>query len=304
MIYLYGLLSFILCVSFACGAGAEADAVEAPVRQVTSETPAPDSTTRRLFAGVMEMARARALHERPLGEVMQAVGLHFAGTPYVAGTLDEPAEETLVVDLGGYDCVTFVETALALARGIVQDDYTYATFLDHLRSQRYRGGRLDGYGSRLHYFSEWIADNEARGAVENLTRALGGERLDKRLTFMSAHRDSYPRLAASDSLYERLRAVEADLADLELYVIPQARIRAVYDQLQAGDIVATATPIEGLDVTHTGLVYAGADGRKGLLHASTSGGVKVSPDLQTYVENNRSQLGIVVARPVDLRQHP
>ena len=93
-------------------------------------------------------------------------------------------------------------------------------------------------------------------------------------------------------------------ADLEHYTIAQDRIRAVYDRLRPGDIIATSTHIEGLDVTHTGLVYAHGGGGIGFLHASTSGGVKVSPDLQDYIQNNKVQIGIVVARPVDPRKRP
>ncbi|QXD16689.1 DUF1460 domain-containing protein [Rhodocaloribacter litoris] len=258
----------------------------------------PDSATARRFREVMAFARRERLHERPLGEVMQAVGLQFAGAPYVAGLLDEPPEETLVVTLSGFDCVLLVETVLALARGIAVQDYTYEGFTRRLEEQRYRGGRMDGYCSRLHYFTEWIADNERRGLVKDLTRALGGTRLEKRLNFMSTHRESYPRLVQNDSLFEGIREMEHRLAGHVIHYIPQHRIRTVYDRLQAGDIIATATSIEGLDVSHTGLVYDAGDGKKGFLHASTTGGVKVSPDLQAYVENNKIQIGIVVARPI------
>jgi hypothetical protein len=156
---------------------------------------------------------------------------------------------------------------------------------------------LDGYCSRLHYFSDWIADNEARGHIENITEAIGGERLDKQLNFMSEHRQSYPRLAANDSLFQEIKAVEASIRDRPLFYIPQDRIREAYPELQAGDILALATDIVGLDVAHTGLAYRFPDGRIGLLHASTTKGVTVSPDLQGYVENNKRQIGILVARP-------
>ena len=91
--------------------------------------------------------------------------------------------------------------------------------------------------------------------------------------------------------------MEATLDGLSLLYIPQDRIREAYDQLQAGDIIATATSVAGLDVSHTGLVHRDGDD-VGFLHASTSGGVMVSPDLQDYVENIDIQIGIVVARPL------
>ena len=79
--------------------------------------------------------------------------------------------------------------------------------------------------------------------------------------------------------------------------MPQDSIRGVYDQLRSGDVVALVSPVDGLNVAHTGLVYAGDDGGRGLLHASLDGGVVVSPDLQRYVQKIDGQIGMVVARP-------
>lgn len=303
LLSLAGLVVLLMGYQIAMPSAARETALEAASARLV-DTPDPDSTTKRLFNNLMAYAQAERLHERPFGEIMQAVGMHFLRTPYVEGLLDKPRKETLVVDLTGFDCVLFVEAVLGLARGIAAEDYSYETFAQHIRNQRYRDGAMNGYCSRLHYFSEWIADNEARGTVRNITQDLGGERLDKRLTFMSEHRGSYPRMATNDSLFQGIKAMERELRDLQIYHIPQARIHTAYDRLRPGDIIATSTHIKGLDVTHTGLVYADEDGGVGFLHASTSGGVKVSPDLQGYVQNNKVQIGIVVARPVDPRARP
>ncbi len=91
--------------------------------------------------------------------------------------------------------------------------------------------------------------------------------------------------------------MEERLRGSELFYVPQDEIAEKYGRLKAGDIIATATHIKGLDVTHTGLVYDNRDGTMGLLHASISGGVKVSPDLQAYLEGVDSTIGIIVARP-------
>jgi hypothetical protein len=121
------------------------------------------------------------------------------------------------------------------------------------------------------------------------------------LDFMSTHRASYDRFATNDSLYACVQAMEEGLRAQQqrrpVRYVPQDSIRAVYDELRAGDIVGMATSIDGLDVSHSGLVYAHDDGRKGLLHASLSGGIVVSPDLQRYVQTIDNQIGIVVARP-------
>ena len=258
-----------------------------------------DTTAVAQFEALMTEARAGGWHANDLGEIMTQVGLWFEGQPYVAGSLDESAYEQLVIKLDGFDCVTFVESVLALSRTIEAEAYSYAGFVDHMQAQRYRDGKLDGYCSRLHYFSEWILDNEQRGRVRNVTQEIGGVLLDKQLNFMSGHRDSYAPLK-DDSLYAGIVAMEANLQALQMYHIPQAAIATTYPALQGGDIVALATDIGGLDVTHTGLVFKHENGQAGLLHASTARGVVVSPDLQAYVENNKRQIGIVIARPLDL----
>jgi len=259
-------------------------------------TTPPDSTQER-FEILMATAQQQALHEQPIGTVMTTLGQEMLGAPYRAGTLDEPATERLVVRFDGFDCVTFVETMLALARGVVQQNYDYATFAQRLTEQRYRHGSINGYCSRMHYFTEWIDRNGARGAVRSLSADLGGVPLGDSLSFMSTHRDAYPRFAENDSLHACIRDMEAERAGTPIHYIPQDRLRAVYDRLQTGDIVGLATDIEGLDVAHTGLVLKEGD-RVRLLHASLSEGVVVSPDLQRYVQNIDHQVGIVVARPL------
>lgn len=260
-----------------------------------------DATTDPVFEEVMAYAREHDIHLESFGHIIRKVGQRFLGSPYAEGLLDKSDHESLVLDLTQFDCVLYVEVVLALATGIALQDYSYATFARNVESLRYRGGNEDGYCSRLHYFSEWIADNEARGAVTNVTRRLGGEPLDKQLTFMSEHRGSYPRFATDDSLFGGIQSMEQGIADLEIFHIPQDAIASTYDGLWEGDIVATSTYIEGLDVSHTGFVVRSNNGVVGLLHASTDGGVKVSQDLQRYVQDNKIQIGIVIARPVDPR---
>ena len=260
----------------------------------------PNAATGARFAEAMQGATTRP-DSASIGRIMQSLGLRFKGRPYLEGTLDEPPSETLVVRLDGFDCVTFVETMMAMARGAVAGDTTYAGFARRMAEQRYHNGRLDGYCSRLHYFSEWLLDNEERGLVRVLDDEVGGRPLADTIDFMSTHRSAYDRFATNDSLHACVEAMEARLNERlrasPLYYIPQDSIRAVYDQLRAGDIVASVTSIGGLDVAHTGLVYAHDDGGRGLLHASLSDGVKVSADLQRYVQTIDHQIGIVVARP-------
>lgn len=261
----------------------------------------PDAETAQLFASIQEQAAAEDWASLPYGEIVQRVGEALVGQPYVAGLLDEPADETLVVTLRAFDCVLYVENVLALAEGIATGETGYEAYVRRVERMRYRDGEMGAYCSRLHYFSDWIRDNEARGMVRNVTTEAGGERFDKAITFMSEHRDAYPKLT-TDSTYACIVDMEADLAGVDLYYIPQSRIAEGYAAMQPGDIIATATSIGGLDVTHTGFVHK-TDAHTGFMHASLSSEqVKISDDLEDYVQGISSQIGVVVARPVDPRE--
>ncbi len=260
-----------------------------------------DSTTAASYREIMDAADAAGVAARPYGEIVQWTAEQLLGRPYVAGLLDAPEEETLVLDLTRFDCVLLIENVLAIARQIALGERGYDGYAAGVQALRYRDGEMDGYCSRLHYFTDWIRDNQRRGALADVTEQIGGEVFDKRLNFMSENRSSYPRLA-SDDVYACVVGTEQALAaGGRIYHIPKARIAAAYSGMQAGDIVATTTSIGGLDVTHTGFVHR--DGRRtGFLHASSaSNAVEVSPDLQAYVQGIRSQVGVVIVRPTDPR---
>ncbi|MFB2920581.1 MULTISPECIES: N-acetylmuramoyl-L-alanine amidase-like domain-containing protein [Aerosakkonema] len=253
------------------------------------------------FRRVMQYAQQQKLYDRPMGEILQAIGNQFLGAPYKANLLDRSNIETLVVTLDKFDCVLFVETVLAIARGVAVKDYTYQSFTDNLINLRYRDGELHGYCSRLHYFSEWISDNQKRDNVTEIASRMGGIRLNKKLNYISSNRANYAPMAVDDLNYQCFVQAENKLADLSMNYIPISSIRRVYPQLQPGDIVAVATSIPGLDVTHTGLAYRNANGTMGIIHASPNGTVRISRDLQYYVGNIKNAIGIMVARPKDPR---
>ncbi len=248
------------------------------------------------FEKVVQYAKQQNLPDRSIGEIVQAIADNFLGQPYAEGLLDKSGEEKLIVTLNKFDCVLFVETVLAIARGVAVQDYDYQNFVDRIEEQRYLNGKMNGYCSRLHYFSEWINDNQKRQNVENITAKLGGVPMNKQLNFMSQHRSSYPQMVKDEATYQCIVSQEANLAKTTVNYIPTNRIKSVYSQLKPGDIVAVATDVKGLDVTHTGFVYRNADGNMGLIHASPAGQVTVAYDLHRYISRVESAIGIVVAR--------
>lgn len=231
------------------------------------------------------------------GELLVSIGKSFIGTPYVAGTLEVAEFESLVINLRGLDCTTFVENVLALAIIFDKGDLAFETYTDVLQNIRYRNGVLSGYASRLHYFSEWITDNEKKGWVKEVTQYLGGAPMGKTRDFMTSNRDLYPHLKSQEN-YEEMRSVELTLKDQPVYYLPKSAIAKQEQLIRHGDIIALATSIDGLDVTHTGIASREQDGRIHLLHASSKGQVEVSKlPLTDYLDGIKNNIGILIARP-------
>ena len=209
--------------------------------------------------------------------------------------------EPLTLHLTKFDCVSLVEACLAIARIARSGEApSWDGFAREMERMRYRDGERQGYTSRLHYFTEWLADNERRGLVRQMGEELGGVVDDRPLRFMSSNPDAYPALA-----YEEVRSEiaerERDLDDAPRFVIPTAEIPGILDELESGDILAFATSIEGLDVTHAAFAYEGEDGVMRVLHAPLSGGVVeiTASTVPEYVQAIRQSTGILVARPLD-----
>ena len=237
--------------------------------------------------------------QRPLtiGGAVRMIGTSFVGSPYGAHTLEQEGPERLVVNLRAFDCVTFVESTLAIARCVRSATESMDAFRRELQHLRYRGGAIDGYASRLHYFSDWVADNERKGIVTNIAKAIGGESFRKPLHFMTSHPLAYPRLADAAALAE-MHSIEDRLSMREVAYIPLQAVPRAVEGIRSGDIIALTTSMEGLDVTHTGLAVD-CDGILKYLHAPLTGGaVRVSErSLPDYLKGRTSVTGIIVARP-------
>ena len=256
----------------------------------------------RIFRETMEWARQSRLDTLPIGDIIVRTGRRFVGNPYTHHTLDPPGPERLIVNLREFDCVTYVESVLALARvirdGTGDGDAPFPSFTDELRRIRYRGGELDGWISRLHYFTEWIADNERIGLLNDVTATLGGRPDDERIDFMSTHADAYPALRRQPGLVDEIRQIERELSTRTRTYIDQRRIGDVAEGIRDGDIIAATSSVEGLDVAHTGFAIR-IDGRLHLMHAPLVGkSLEISEQpLAVRILRIDGQDGIIVSRP-------
>lgn len=230
------------------------------------------------------------------GNLIVEIGRLFINHPYKAGTLEGLDKEKLIVNVSAFDCITFVETVLALARCAVAGKFSNHEFRKNLKSIRYRDGKINGYSSRLHYFTDWLSDNVRRKIVTDMSQKMGGEPLRKRIDFMTAHRKLYPALGEEKQL-ANMATVEKNLSRKVFYIISSDRLSGHKHKIQNGDIIAFATNQEGLDVAHIGFAIRQGKSLR-LLHASKKEGAVVisRSTLQAYLKSNKTFIGIIIAR--------
>ncbi len=224
-------------------------------------------------------------------------GTQLLGTPYRAGGLDNGTHEQLVTSVDSFDCVTLVEHVLStclLEHQILGSQKQYA---DYLTNIRYRNGMIDGYASRLHYFSDWIAQQEQYGYLTNITKSAGGIAFKKEIFYMTRHQSSYPGMRDTAVRNDFLR-IENRLSKKVYFHIPGKKIKQAMPFIQAGDIIAITSNTPGLDIEHTGIAIT-KQGRIHLLHASSKDGkVTVSRQpLSAYVGSRKYYSGIIILRP-------
>ncbi len=245
----------------------------------------------------------KKLTKEPIGDVMVAIGNSFIGAKYEAHTLEVAQPEKLVVNLRDFDCTTYVENCLALARVAKMKHPTVKKYMEQLQYERYRGGKINGYPSRLHYFTEWIYDGQKKGIVKDITKSLGGIPYKKEINFMTTHRDAYKQLK-NDQFYKKIGEVQKELNKRKLFYIPKDSVSKIVNKLRDGDIIATTTNIPGLDVSHVAMIIKMENGETRILEAPDVGlRVKLSyVSLPEYLMNNKKQTGIIVARPLELKR--
>ena len=230
------------------------------------------------------------------GDTIVEIGRLFINVPYKAGTLERPSKEKLIVNVSGFDCTTFVETVLALARCAAAGKLSRSEFRRNLKLIRYRQGKIDGYSSRLHYFTDWLRDNEKKKTLKDVSRQFHAVAQRKKINYMTLNRASYPALK-NEFEFQKMRLIEKNFSRKVFYIIDKNKVNQQKKGIKNGDVIAFATKDEGLDVAHVGFaIWQGKNLH--LLHASSKEGAVVisSKTLITYMKSNKKFTGITIAR--------
>ncbi len=243
----------------------------------------------------------KSLSAKPINEVIIEIGKSFLKTDYVAHTLEKEGDEQLVINLTGLDCTTFLETSLTFARCIKKGKTSFEDYQNELTFIRYRDGKLDKYPSRLHYFSDWIYNNQQKSIVKDITKEIGGKEIKFNVNFMSENPKYYRQLVENPEFIPVISKQEKEINSRQYYYIPEDDIEKIESKIQSGDLIALTTSDKGLDIGHVGLAIKMDSGRIHFLHAPLAGSkVQITETpLSEYAKKIKKHTGIIVLRVLE-----
>lgn len=281
--FIYLVVSLLICV-----------AVHALGRGDVKALPKDSVTICRLLAEVQKQPTTTCV---PLFFARQ-----FIGVPYVAGTLEGDRQERLVINTRQLDCTTLVETVTALTLCAQHHQYSWNAYLEALASLRYRGGVIDGYTSRLHYFSEWISDNTKGGVVREIQSPnppFSAVQLVS-LGYMSSHPQNYQALREHPEFVSVINRMERLVSGARYRYIPKKSVanqRLLRQVIRDGDIIAITCKKTGLDIAHLGFAVWRKDGLHLLNASQLHRKVVIEPmTLYRYLRKHSSHTGIRIVR--------
>jgi cell wall-associated NlpC family hydrolase len=218
----------------------------------------------------VEQLVSQTKHDRSVGGRIDVLSSHFLGHRYKPNPLIGSADtaEVFTASLDGFDCVTYIETIVALARASNVDD-----FADWLRKIRYEQGRIQ-WERRNHYITLWIRNNVRKGIIRRVSMPA--------VPIISRERvlNVVPGLPARRT---RVKCV------------PKPAVPRIEPYLQSGDLIFFVSTRKNLDVFHAGIIVR--DGKRVLMrHASRSQGLVVEQELSGFLRANR-MVGVLVMRP-------
>src|SRR5215472_9337531 len=231
----------------------------------------------------MEPLQPRGLSRRHVEDLLSETGRngfahsridvlsrHFLGCTYQPNPLigSSDTREVFTASLDGFDCVTYIETILALARASDVDE-----FVEWLRKIRYEHGRIE-WSRRNHYMTQWIRNNVREGLLRPVSMQEVPTHSRERILSV------VPGLAAQRTRVE---------------CVPKSAVPRAAEHLQSGDVICFVSTRKNLDVFHAGIIVR--DGKKVLMrHASRSRGCVVEQELSEFLKANR-MAGVIVVRP-------
>ncbi|MBL7033497.1 MAG: DUF1460 domain-containing protein [Candidatus Delongbacteria bacterium] len=202
-----------------------------------------------------------------LAEKIDSLWSHFGGRPFASGTLTTSGQpEELIMRLDSFDCITWIDQAVALLQATNWEEYQQCLVLN-----RYFDSDIS-FRTRRHFFSDWLERPEWYTPA-----ALQTQQSQKLLNRRGEDQRWIPGLP---------------VRPCQLAWLPAAALPACAAELNDADLVGFISDRPGLDVSHVGLLQVKGE-QVLLMHASSTAGAIVREDLFKYADRYP---GVIIIR--------
>jgi hypothetical protein len=249
----------------------------------------------------IELARLE-MQGLSLGQRMKVVTTPLLGRDYSLGPTGEGYgyDPDPIVRYDAFDCLTFVEEAMALSLGESQQD------IDRIRQDlRYKDAQV-AYDNRNHFMlSQWIPNNIKKGYFQDITHTLGETHfVSKQITektwsrWKGRHRYPFEITQYPTGVFS-MGVLSIDAVIAAIPKLPEGALLIV---------VRTNYNYNPILITHLGFVVHHSKTNIRIRHATKMSGGKVQDSsLYWYLEHIRKYTrwpidGILVLMPQELRQ--
>lgn len=226
----------------------------------------------------LESIMHKASRIKDAGSRIKFVSRQFLNLDYKESALigDINTPEIFVINLEGVDCFTFIDYMEAMR---LSD--SFSEFKENLKRVRYRSGEI-AFENRNHFFTDWREFNS--DFVDDVTGVIGAQRTKVVLKTLNAKEDGGYFLEGIKPLKRKIKYIPSGAID-----------DSVINRLKTGDYVGIYSSIQGLDVSHVGIIIRDGDITY-LRHASSAKKYRkvVDEDFRNYISDKP---GIVILKP-------
>ena len=233
---------------------------------------------------------------------VEGIMYNFIGKKYGAGAWGLKPGKTLI-NTHELNCVTFIETVWAILRtkhwlakhpkANSDEDLLLANFIQYLDDFRYYNGLNCVWEDRITYFTDQLYQMQDAGLMQDIA-AKNGFLFDKKINYVTSNKKKFRGFTD----WERIRLQEDKINAREKFYYPLHEYERYERVAKTGDIVALATNVPGLDVSHCGFISCDKEGLK-FSHASMlKKKVVFKEDFCDYLSNRTTITGFFVFRPL------
>lgn len=220
----------------------------------------------------------KALQIKDTQQKIGFISHYFLGIPYKSSTLfcDKNSKEILVINLEGLDCFTFIDYVEA-----IRISSSFEEFFINVKKIRYKSGKIS-FKNRNHFFTDWKYSNKK--LIDDVTLSVSDNKaicIEKKLNL----REDGSEILEGIPIKKR-----------KIFYIPSNTInQRIIDNLKTGDYIGIYSELQGLDVSHTGIIVKKRNNIF-LRHASSQKKFHKVID-SNFISYVKKRPGIIVYRP-------